>query len=81
MHRCENVAERVVLPARSRISETRIHNMGDAHVVCYSRRFGGSTSKNHLELWMAGFAEFGPQNSAMAVPVGIRDGMWHHREE
>jgi hypothetical protein len=29
---------------------------------------------------MAGFAEFGPQNSAAAVPVGINGGTWHHSE-
>jgi hypothetical protein len=30
---------------------------------------------------MAGFAEFGPQNSAVSVPTGIRGITWHHREE
>jgi hypothetical protein len=29
---------------------------------------------------MAGFVEFGPQNSVAAVPVGIGDSMWHHSE-
>jgi hypothetical protein len=28
---------------------------------------------------MAGFAEFGPQNSAAAVPKGTGGGMWHDR--
>jgi hypothetical protein len=29
---------------------------------------------------MAGFAEFGPQNLAEAVPEGIGGGMWRHSE-
>ena len=37
-------------------------------------------SQNHPALWMAGFAEFGPQNSAAAVPVEIGGDTWHHSE-
>jgi hypothetical protein len=33
--------------------------------------------KNHLA---TGFAEFGPQNSAIAILVEIRGGTWRHRE-
>jgi hypothetical protein len=29
---------------------------------------------------MVGFAEFGPQNSAAAIPVEIGGGTWHHSE-
>jgi hypothetical protein len=29
---------------------------------------------------MVGFAKFGPQNSVLAVPVGIRGGTWCHHE-
>jgi hypothetical protein len=29
---------------------------------------------------MAGFAEFGPQNSVAVVPVEISGGTWHHNE-
>jgi hypothetical protein len=29
---------------------------------------------------MVGFAKFGPQNSLVAVPVGIRGGTWCHHE-
>jgi hypothetical protein len=34
-------------------------------------------SQNHPS---AGFAEFGPQNSEVAVPMGIEDGTWRHHE-
>jgi hypothetical protein len=36
--------------------------------------------QNHPALWMAGFAKFGPQNSTVAVPVGISGGTWHYNE-
>jgi hypothetical protein len=29
---------------------------------------------------MVGFAKFRPQNSAVAVPVGVGGGTWHHSE-
>jgi hypothetical protein len=29
---------------------------------------------------MAGFAEFGPQNSMATVPEGTGGGTWHHNE-
>jgi hypothetical protein len=29
---------------------------------------------------MTGFAEFGPQNSAVAIPEEIDGCMWHHKE-
>jgi hypothetical protein len=29
---------------------------------------------------MVGFAEFGPQNSAAMIPMGIDGGTWHHNE-
>jgi hypothetical protein len=41
--------------------------------------FGGLRSQNHPALRMAGFAEFGPQNSAVAVLGGIGDGTRHDR--
>jgi hypothetical protein len=35
---------------------------------------------NHPALEMAGFAEFGPQNSAMTVPERTSGGTWRHSE-
>jgi hypothetical protein len=35
-------------------------------------------SSNHPVLQMAGFAEFGPQNSVMGVPKGTSGGTWRH---
>jgi hypothetical protein len=32
--------------------------------------------QNHPALWMAGFVEFGPQNSVEAVPVGTGGVTW-----
>jgi hypothetical protein len=29
---------------------------------------------------MVGFDEFGPQNSAVALPMGVGGGTWHHSE-
>jgi hypothetical protein len=70
---------RVVLPTWSVTSETHVQNVGDVHVVRYSRQFGGS-SKNHPTLWTVGFAEFVPQNSMVAVLDGIGGVMWHRSE-
>jgi hypothetical protein len=36
--------------------------------------------QNHPTLRMAGFSEFGPQNSAAMVLVGISGGTWHRSE-
>jgi hypothetical protein len=36
--------------------------------------------QNHPALLMVGFAEFGPQNSAVVVPEGTDCGMWCHSE-
>jgi hypothetical protein len=36
--------------------------------------------ENHSALRMAGFAEFGPQNSVVAIPQGTGDGMWRHNK-
>jgi hypothetical protein len=48
----------------------------DAHAVWYSRQVWWFGPQNHPALWMPGFAEFGPQNSATAVPEGTGGGMW-----
>jgi hypothetical protein len=37
--------------------------------------------QNHRALRMAGFAEFGPQNSALAIPKGTGGDTWCHSEE
>ena len=42
----------------------------DVHEVRCSRQVWWFGSQNHPALRMAGFAEFGPQNSAVAVPEG-----------
>jgi hypothetical protein len=46
--------------------------------VRYSWRVWWFGSHNHLALRMAGFAEFGPQNSTM-VSEGTGGGTWHDR--
>jgi hypothetical protein len=51
----------------------------DAHEVWYSRRVWWFGPQNHPALRMAGFAEFGPQNSTVAVPEGTGGGTWHDR--
>jgi hypothetical protein len=37
--------------------------------------------QNHPTLGMAGFAEFGPQNSTTMVPKGTGGDTWHHNNE
>jgi hypothetical protein len=51
----------------------------DVHEVWCSRQVWWFGSQNHPALRMAGFAEFGPQNSAVAVPEGIGGGTQHDR--
>jgi hypothetical protein len=51
----------------------------DVHEVRCSWQVWWFGSQNHPALRMAGFAEFGPQNSAVAVPEGICGGTWHDR--
>jgi hypothetical protein len=46
----------------------------DVHEVRCSRQIWWFGPQNHPALRMAGFAEFGPQNSAMAVPEGTGGG-------
>jgi hypothetical protein len=41
MHRREDVVERIVSPERSRTGGTCVQDIGDAHAVHYSQRFGG----------------------------------------
>jgi hypothetical protein len=48
----------------------------DAHVVRYSRRVWWFEPQNHPELQMAGFAEFGPQNSVAVVLEGAGGCTW-----
>jgi hypothetical protein len=50
--------------------------MEDAHAVRYSRRVWWFGPQNHPTLRMAGFAEFGPENSAATVLEGISGNMW-----
>jgi hypothetical protein len=49
----------------------------DTHEVWYSRRVWRFGPQNHSALRMAGFAEFGPQNSVAAVSEGTGGIMWH----
>jgi hypothetical protein len=51
----------------------------DVHEVRCSRQVWWFESQNHLVLRMAGFAEFGLQNSAVAVPKGTGGGTRHDR--
>jgi hypothetical protein len=51
----------------------------DVHEVRCSRQVWWFGSQNHPALWMADFAEFGPQNSAVVVLEGIDGGTWHDR--
>ena len=46
----------------------------DVHEVRCSRQVWWFEPENHPVLRMAGFAEFGPQNSAVAVPEGTGGG-------
>jgi hypothetical protein len=48
--------------------------MEDTHTVQYSRRIWWFGPQNHQALWIAGFSEFGPQNSAVSVLEGIGGG-------
>jgi hypothetical protein len=46
----------------------------DVHEVQCSRQVWWSGPQNHPALQMPGFVEFGPQNSAVAVPEGTGGG-------
>ena len=51
----------------------------DVHEVRCSRQVWWFGPQNHPTLRMVGFAEFGPQNSVVAVPEGIGGGTRHDR--
>jgi sarcosine oxidase delta subunit len=51
--------------------------VGDQH-ACATRGGLVVEPQNHLAVRIAVFAQFGPQNSVMAVPMGIKDVMWSH---
>jgi hypothetical protein len=51
----------------------------DVHEVRCSRQVWWFGPQNHPALRMAGFAEFGPQNSSMVVPEGTSGGKRHDR--
>jgi hypothetical protein len=51
----------------------------DVHVVRCSRQVWWFGPQNHPALRMSGFAEFGPQKSAMAVLEGTGGGTRHDR--
>jgi hypothetical protein len=51
----------------------------DAHVVRYSRHVWWFGPQNHQVRRMVGFAEFGPQNSVVAVPKGSGSSTWRDR--
>jgi hypothetical protein len=53
--------------------------MEDVHEVRCSRQVWWFGPQNHPALRMAGLAEFGPQNSAVAVSEGTSGGMLHDR--
>jgi hypothetical protein len=52
----------------------------DVHEVRCSRQVWWFRPQNHPALQMAGFAEFGPQNSTAAVPEGTSGGTWRDHE-
>jgi hypothetical protein len=78
-HSREDVAEHAVLLARLRTGGTRVQDVGDAHIMRYSRWFGDRASKPPCAM-DGGFAEFRPQNSAMAVLEGTIGGSWCQRK-
>jgi hypothetical protein len=49
----------------------------DVHEVRCSRQVWWFGPQNHPALCMAGFTEFGSQNSTVAVPEGTGGGTWH----
>ena len=49
------------------------------HEVRCSRQVWWFGPQNHPALRMPGFAEFGPQNSVVAVMKGTSGGTWHDR--
>jgi hypothetical protein len=51
----------------------------DVHEVRCSRQVWWFGLQNHPALRMVGFTEFGPQNSAVAVPEGTGGGTRHDR--
>jgi hypothetical protein len=51
----------------------------DMHEVRCSRQVWWFGPQNHPALQMLGFAEFGPQNSAVAVLEGTGGGTWRDR--
>ena len=53
--------------------------MEDVHEVRCSRWVWWFGPQNHQALRMAGFAEFGYQNLAVAVPEGTGGGTWRDR--
>ena len=55
--------------------------MEDVHEVRCSRQVLWFGPQNHLVLRMFGFVEFGPQNSAVAVPEGTGGGTRRDHEE
>jgi hypothetical protein len=52
----------------------------DVHAVQNSRRVWSFGPQNHPALRMAGFAEFGPENSVVAVLEGTCGGTWRDHE-
>jgi hypothetical protein len=53
----------------------------DVHELRCSRQIWWFRPQNHPAVHMAGFAEFGAQNSVMAVPEGTGGGTWRDRGE
>jgi hypothetical protein len=51
----------------------------DVHEARCSRQVWWFGPQNDPTLQMAGFAEFGPQNSAVVIPEGIGGGTRHDR--
>jgi hypothetical protein len=54
--------------------------MEDAHAVRDSQQVWWFGPQNDPALRMAGFVEFGPQNSVAAVLEGASGGTWHHNK-
>jgi hypothetical protein len=73
MHSHEDVAEWVVLPALPRTDRTCVKDVG-ARTWCDTHCGLVVEPQNHPTLQIAGFAEFGPQNSEATVLEGNSGG-------
>jgi hypothetical protein len=65
--------------AEVKVMRARADGPGAVKGECWVLTDGSEQPGDHPVLRMAGFAEFGPQNSAVAVPKGTGGGTRHVR--